>query len=198
MYLGVGLLKASLTAYLGAVAMAVFAYHFGGRLGWPPRLLTAQLLGAVGVGGFGMVSSTFASLIAVVIACRSGSKLWVGPEPRRARERGDWPPRIATDRVARRNRIGTALIVMITGMVAAACLLLFAFVGLIIAIIGPGLRPAGAALGLFIGIGLPIGSALFGLAIRDVLRARVIAGCPAECWPEAILRFPIASVDDLE
>lgn len=51
---------------------------------------------------------------------------------------------------------------------------------------------------VFIVFVVPIGSAIFALAFRDFLKARVIANAPAECWPEAIHRISIASVDDLE
>ena len=93
MYLGVGLLKASLIAFVGAVAMAIIAAQFGRQLGWPRRLLASQLIGALGVGVFGVGFSTLASLTAVVFACHSRTKIWVGPEARHARDLGEWPPR---------------------------------------------------------------------------------------------------------
>jgi hypothetical protein len=197
-YLGVGLLKASLIAFVGGVAMAVFAYHFGARLGWPPRLMAAQLLGAFGVMVFGVISSAFASLIAVVIAARSRAKLWVGPEARQARERGEWPPRIAAGGVSRKNRASNALIIMITGVVLVACILLYVFVGIIIPVVRPALRQFEYMVFLVFGVGIPLGAAISDQAIQNEFRFRVVAKRPADCWPETIHRFPIASVDDLE
>jgi len=200
-YLGVGFYKASLIAFLGAVVMAIFAFYFGTRLGWPRHLLAAQLFGALAVGLLGVTLATLASLVAIFIAWRGRVKLWVGPEARRARDRGEWPPRAEHGGIARRNRIGSLPLLAITngavfGFSVAVGSILAAFPILRQALRQP--EPTSALVIIFV---VSIAFAIFLLTLRDLLQTRVIASRPEECWPvafENIDRFPIASLEELE
>lgn len=195
MYLAVGFLRTSLIAFLGAVAMAIVASKFGEALGWPKRLLAAQLLGAMAVVFLGVLLASAASFLGVGFGLASRVKVWVGPEVRRGREQGIWPPPFGAVAPSRGNRAGAAIMVL---LVAASLFAALALIGLIVgALQQVGLRPPRMGIAV-LGVGLPIVSAILALTALDLIRSRLLARHPAECWPEglAILVRPPASADE--
>jgi len=198
MSLGVGSLRAGSTGFLAAVAIAAAAGIFGARWGWPKRLVAAQLVGAIGVGLAGVALASVFSLAAIHQAWRSGRKVWLGPETRRAREQGRWPPCGDQVSVARGNRAAPATTIAVAALVLIALVISVAVLAAITGRPGAAPRRLDGILGAAVGITLPIAAGVFALVLRDLLKDRVLARSPDECWPEDQSSSTGRPVDDLD
>jgi MFS family permease len=187
-YIAVGLLRAGLTGFIGAVAMAILAANFAQAWGWPDHLIKAQLLGALGVGLFGLITSTLASLLACVLAWTSKTRLWVGHEVRRAREHDHWPPQIAMK--ASSNRADATLIIANIGFMLIIFLIGMMLTVIIAQHIPNDHGPIYMVTIMFCGFLIIIGPAICGLALRDLLKSSIIAHGIWDCWPESIQTLP--------
>ncbi len=177
-----GLIKASLCGFLGGIAIAIAVSNFGNRLGWPKRVAEAQLVGAALITVIGLMLSALFGMAASLLAIRSRFKLWIGPETRWARHYKEWPPRVRWATGPRGNRAEAPLVATVSGV---GCLSVVAIVVPLIALISV-LRIQANNAGLLVALMtvLILVAACLLLMLRDVMKNRIKANHPDECWPE--------------
>ncbi len=168
-----------------ATAMSFLVATLLGPLLAGRRALNRELFGAFLVAVIAFVLSGLLSLSAVSTAWRSRVKVWLGPEARWARHRGEWPPSLFDSGRSRFN--GVILIVLVALLsvaIPAGLVTMFAAMVAVGRCLGP--RPPLLPL-MLAGVGVPIlvlylvGRTF--LAARAALLGRIGAESPGECWP---------------
>jgi hypothetical protein len=170
------------------VARQLEALRRGPALNGPPR----QVLGAFVVALVAFALAGLLSLFAVGSAWWGRVRVWHGPQARRARRLGLWPPSLAGSRPADFNG---AILIVLVALLAVAIPAWFATtiaaIVAVVACVGPKapLLPA-----VSVGVVLPI--VAFFLFARGVVAARaavlgrIAASSPLECWPLDEAREP--------
>ena len=149
------------------------------------RALNRELLGAFLVAVLAFVLSGLLSLSAVSSAWRVRVKVWLGPEARWARHRGEWPPSVFDSGPNRFN--GVILVVLVAMLSVAIPAGLVAMVAAMVAVVRclgprPPLLPlVGAGIGVPVIVLYVVGRGF--LATRAALLGRIGAESPGECWP---------------
>ncbi len=116
---------------------------------------------------FGMIASSLLTLFAIATAWRNGVKVWVGPEAKSAKLRGDWPPLAIVGRPARTNRVHW----MALGLLSVSPVPITLGVILV---------------GMIDRLNMPIilvGGFLLVVIVGTSIGTRVAARTPEECWP---------------
>ena len=139
--------------------------------------ITRQLVLALNVGLWAATVLIVVASSAAMLALAARWRVWVHPNVHRCRRAGNWPPSFSP---AAHPQANQAVLIMLTAVFAAiiigpvVTLLLFNLLGPPVA-----LR---RILELLVVFGYPIGGVLaFGL-----LRGKLFAETPWECWPESI------------
>lgn len=187
LYLASGLLK---TAMMATVMMFAFAMVTGIRrahqpmpAGQPPGPPAAFIMAFLtALMSFGLTFIT--SFRAFFLAWLHGVKLWLDPAVHRSRRKNLWPPRNPYAQGA--NKAGSILLtLLITGILPLLGWGLFAMVLHREALMGAkaaGGNPAAPMPMLVAVFTLILGGPVLILWLADILKRRLIANRPGECW----------------
>lgn len=145
-----------------------------GKLKGPPVELKATFILSV----VAFLLSAFITWIAVIRSRWSGSKVYVNATIHQSRRLNLWPPQVSG-----RNHVNRLV-------VTALLLWVLAFLQLLVLVLCSVNLPQHPLLaqlfGLFVGVGLPVSSAVFLLIIHDKIKQWLAVASPEECWPELI------------
>ena len=184
-HFAVGLIKASLCGFLGGIAIGVLVFNFGIPLGWPVRVAEKQLVGALLVTVFGLMTSAVFGFVAAVFARNARIKLWVGRESRLARRHKQWPPPALSYARTQGNRVQAPLFTTIIGIGCGGAVGVVILVGWLLTTLRIHAKDIGFLLviGMFM---LMLSMAIGILVLRDYMKSSVRANHPFECWPEIL------------
>ena len=170
-YLTLGLCRVSLVALNVFVAIVIGAIVVN-EGGFGPVEPPEHLVGALILIACTVTIASALSLSVVWSSLRHGSKIWLGPEPRWARQQGVWPPS-AVDRPSASSNQANIIFYM-------GCLS-WVFPTLVVALFRCMLVPSTIGPFVFLGVVILILVAVFWIVTR--LERRVLARSPAEFWP---------------
>jgi VanZ family protein len=181
LYFACGLWKMAITATLMIFAYFILAIilTFAGGQGLNWRGVAPQLGGAVLVTLGGIVFSTLAVWLAILIALIAGCKLWLHASVHSARRHDHWPP--PDPATPRLNLLDILVWTTLFAVGGPALLISIAFLVALLA--GPFKQGAGA-LAFLICLGTSLVAAGLGARwlVRSIVDRRVLAKCPSECW----------------
>lgn len=169
-YLVWGLWRVTAVAFL-FLAVVIGAIIVN-ELGFGPVEPPEHLVGALGLLALTTTSASGLALLVIATAYRRKIRIWIGPEPRWARQQGVWPPSIAHRLQPSTNQ---GKIVFYVG-----CFGLF-FPTLVVAVFVCFLVPS--TLGPWVFLGLTILMLIAVVVVVSHLERRVLARSPAEFWP---------------
>ncbi len=170
-YLAWGLCRVSLVA-LNVILVIVIGAVVINECGFGPVDPPDHLMGAFGLIAFTLTLASGLSILVVFGSLRHGIKIWLGPEPRWARQQGVWPPS-AVDQP--RGISNQAKIIFYMGCFS------WMFPTSVFAMFRCLLVPSMTGWLSFLGIVILI--LIAALMVVSQLERRVLARTPAECWP---------------
>lgn len=179
--------RVGIVAMAAACIIPVLVFCFdppGPRVG-PPQ----HFFGALAMMVAAFLVGAALSLWVCLAALASGRRLWLGPEPRLARRRGVWPPsRVARPSSRPPNNEVEALLLLASLLVFVPGLSLLVWICTQV--------PEGTVLAASL-LAIPLFAIGFILGVA-ILKNRVFARSPIECWPfdESTLADPIVARHD--
>lgn len=142
------------------------------ELGMGPVAPPAHLAGAFGLLAFSLALASGLSFVVVLAAFLNRTRIWLGPEPRWAKEQGVWPPS-----AVHRDRLATNQAKVIAYLACFFVMFPTLLVTTFVCFLTPFRDVPWAYLAI---VALILGTSI---VVISLVKRRILARSPGDCWP---------------
>jgi len=176
-YAASGIWKTALVPLLTASVVAIVWGMIAPQAMQQAQPVTKQLFLALVVGVWAATILIVLAGSAVVLSLTARWRVWVHPSLHRSRKAGSWPPVFSP---ASQPQANQAVLIMLTAIFATV------LIGPVATLIAVNLFQPPAALRRIVELVVVFGYPIFGVLAFGLLRGKLFAQSPWECWPESL------------
>jgi len=181
-YLASGVWKTALVPLLTVAVVVVLWVMVGSLEEKQAQPMTTHLMRAMQVGGAAAAIFMLLAGAAALLAWRAPWRVWVHPALHRYRRAGSWPPRFSLTDHPQANQ---AMLIMLTAIFAAT------IIGPVVTLLVINLLHVPVALRHVAELLVVFGYPILGVLAVGLLRGKLFAESPWECWPESLRELQV-------